>query len=238
MAIPNLVSEVEAARQKYPEAWRNAHTGNANTEDFIRLCVRDIRAKHGNRWGLNGKRGNPNDISDDIITYSGEGTAVDVTNGNAPMEIIDVIGGAGGPNPQPVWNPGPGGPGDRGAFVGTFSVPDAGGGTPGGGGTPPGPICPDPNAHKPKPPVSLDRGEFFNEMRELDRYYSAPEGLQRPQGLSIDGRPDFEGLGAWLFDVYLNSRLQGKSPADARAAYVKAIRQSGEWQQKHPGETP
>jgi hypothetical protein len=134
--IPNLVNEVEAARQKYPEAWRNAHTGNAQTEDFIRLCVRDIRAKHGHRWGLNGKRGNPNDISDDIIANQGEGTAVDVTNGNSPMEIIDVIGGAGGPNPQPVWNPGPGGLGDRGAFVGTFSVPDVGGGTPAPG---PGP---------------------------------------------------------------------------------------------------
>ena len=129
MAIPNLLHEVEAARQKYPDAWRNAHTGNAQTEDFIRLCARDIQAKHGPRWGLNGKRGKPQDISDDVLAYSGEGSAVDVVNGG-PMEIIDVIAGAGGPNPQPVWNVGPGGPGDKGTFVGTFSVP-------GGGTTPP-----------------------------------------------------------------------------------------------------
>jgi hypothetical protein len=140
MAIPNLQHEVEAARQKYPEAWRNAHTGNAQTEDFVRLLARDVRAKHGPRWGLNGKRGNPNDLSDDIL-------AIDVVNGGA-MEIIDIIAGAGGPSPSPVWNVGPGGPGDRGTFVGTFTVPD-GGSVPG-----PSPVkpCPDPSAHVPKPP--------------------------------------------------------------------------------------
>lgn len=147
MAIPNLLPDVEAARQKYPQAWANAHTGNAQTEDFIRLLARDVRAKHGPKWGLNGKRGDPNDISDDILAYSGEGSAVDVVNGG-PMEIIDVIGGAGGPNPQPSWNVGPGGPGDKGTFVGTFTVP--GGGT--GPTPPPGPVCPDPSAHLPKPP--------------------------------------------------------------------------------------
>ena len=156
MAIPNLLHEVEAARQKYPLAWADAHTGNARTEDFIRLLARDVRLKHGPRWGLNGKRGNPQDISDDVLAYQGEGSAVDVTNGNSAMEIIDVIGGAGGPNPQPVWNVGPGGPGDRGAFVGTFTVPGASDGTP-----PPPPVkpCPDPKAHEPKPPTPYPADE-------------------------------------------------------------------------------
>jgi hypothetical protein len=129
MAIPNLLHEVEAARQKYPEAWKNAHTGNAQTEDFNRLLARDVRAKYGDNWGMNGKRGNPNDLSDDVLAYSGEGTAIDVVNGG-PMEIIDVIGGAGGPNPVPTWNVGPGGPGDKGTVVKVFTVPGDPGTTP------------------------------------------------------------------------------------------------------------
>lgn len=122
MSIPNLQHEVEAARQKYPQAWRDAHTGNPQTEDFIRLCVRDIREKHGDRWGLNGKRGNPNDISDDVVAYAGEGTAVDSATGG-PMEIIDVIASAGTPGATPVWNVGPGGAGDVGTVVKQFTVP-------------------------------------------------------------------------------------------------------------------
>lgn len=89
----------------------------------------------------------------------------------------------------------------------------------------------------PQMPV-LDRGEFFREMHALDRYYAASEGLQRPEGLSLGGRPDFEGLAAWIFDVFLNRRLRGESVEAARAAYVHDIRQSVEWQQKHPGEQP
>lgn len=148
MAIPNLLPDVEAARQKYPTAWANAHTGNTQTEDFIRLLARDVRATHGSRWGLNGKRGKPQDISDDVLAYAGEGSAVDVVNGG-PMEIIDVIAGAGGPSPQPVWNVGPGGPGDKGTVVTSFTVP----GDPTPGPVPP-PVkpCPDPSAHLPKPP--------------------------------------------------------------------------------------
>lgn len=123
MAIPNLVHEVEAARQKYPEAWANAHTGNAHTEDFNRLLARDVRLKHGTRWGMNGKRGNPDDLSDDVLAYAGEGTAIDSRTGG-PMEIIDVIAKAGAPDAHPTWIVGPGGPGDIGTFVGDFTVPD------------------------------------------------------------------------------------------------------------------
>lgn len=83
-----------------------------------------------------------------------------------------------------------------------------------------------------------DRGEMMAEALELDRYYRSPEGLQRSQGLSIDGAPDWEGVGAWLFDVYLRARLAGKSREDARALYIKDIRRSAEWRQKHPGEQP
>jgi hypothetical protein len=115
MSIPNYREQVAAAASRYPDAWRHAHTGDASTEEFIRLLARDLHAIDP-RCGLNGKRGNPNDISDDVIAIRGEGSAVDVVNGG-PMEIIDVIVGAGGPNPQPGWAVAPGGAGDRGAWV-------------------------------------------------------------------------------------------------------------------------
>lgn len=121
MAIPNYQAEVAAAAERYPTEWRAAHRDGPNTEAFIRLLARDLHAIDP-RCGLNGKRGNPNDISDDVIAIRGEGSAVDVVNGG-PMEIIDVIVGAGGPNPQPAWNVAPGGAGDRGTWVKPEGVP-------------------------------------------------------------------------------------------------------------------
>jgi hypothetical protein len=42
--------------------------------------------------------------------------------------------------------------------------------------------------------VRFDGGEFHQAMLKLHAYYAAPEGLQRPNGLSIDGAPDFPGI--------------------------------------------
>jgi len=101
------------------------------------------------------------------------------------------------------------------------------------GGEIPTPMPPTPG------PCNLPgRAEMMQEGDWLHHYYKAPEGLQRPDGLWINGGPDWEGIGAWLFDVYLSARTKGTSPADARALYVDQIRHSGEWQAKHPGEQP
>lgn len=90
----------------------------------------------------------------------------------------------------------------------------------------------------PPPPVRFDRGEMFDALTFLNTYYKAPEGLQRPQGLSINGAADLEGVAAWMFDVYVNARLDRKSHQAGKDAMVAEIRKSGEWQSKHPGETP
>lgn len=91
---------------------------------------------------------------------------------------------------------------------------------------------------QPQPIVLPGREEMMNAGKWLDRYYRAPEGLQRPNGLSINGGPDWEGVGAWLFDVYLAARVAGKNATEATQAVIKAIRQTDEWKSKHPGETP
>jgi len=82
------------------------------------------------------------------------------------------------------------------------------------------------------------RDEALNELEFLDSYYRSREGLDRQQGLSLAGAPDFEGVAAWYLDVYQNARLAGASREEARAAYIRDIRNSNEWKAKHPGETP
>ena len=68
----------------------------------------------------------------------------------------------------------------------------------------------------------------------LHSFYQSDDGLKRPEGLWIDKHPDFEGIGAWLFDVYLAERLTGADDAAARKKVIDWIQQSDEWRQKHP----
>ena len=81
--------------------------------------------------------------------------------------------------------------------------------------------------------VSLNRDEFLDVLNRLDRFYSAPEGLQRPNGLSIAGGPDFLGIATWIFDIYLAERLNGISANGAWTITENAIRATNEWRSKH-----
>jgi hypothetical protein len=81
--------------------------------------------------------------------------------------------------------------------------------------------------------VRLDRSEYLDVLSRLDRFYAAPEGLQRAQGLSIAGGPDFAGIATWIFDIYLNERLRGISPNAAWTLTENAIRATDEWRSKH-----
>lgn len=84
-----------------------------------------------------------------------------------------------------------------------------------------------------RPNVSLNRDEFLDVLNRLDRFYAAPEGLQRPNGLSIAGGPDFLGIATWIFDIYLTERLNGISPNGAWTITENAIRNTDEWRSKH-----
>jgi len=217
--IPNRLFEVEQCKAENPVAWRNAHTGNEHTEDFIRILAARLYAID-TRYGLNGKRGDPNDISDDIINYIGEGPGTDPITGK-PVSLFDVITSAGAQPPYTPANPAPG------AAWNLIDLPGPGAWVkPGTAVSPPAAVLPP------------GREEALDEMNWLDGYYASPEGLQRPNGLSLAGKPDFEGIAAWYLDVYQRERMAGKSRTDARAAYVTQIRHSAEWQAKHPGVTP
>ena len=84
-----------------------------------------------------------------------------------------------------------------------------------------------------RPAVNFSRDEFLDVLNRLDRFYSAPEGLQRPNGLSISGGPDFLGIATWIFDIYLAERLNGISPNGAWTITENAIENTNEWRGKH-----
>jgi hypothetical protein len=90
VSIPNLYSVIDQTRKDYPRAWEHCHhAGDPEAHDFIILAGRrcyDI----DHSFGLNGKRGT-NDLSWDALNYA------------APTNVIDVVAGAGGSNPQPAW---------------------------------------------------------------------------------------------------------------------------------------
>jgi len=67
----------------------------------------------------------------------------------------------------------------------------------------------------------------------LNDFYKSADGLRRPEGLWINGHPDFQGLGVWVFDLYLRRRLKGDTEEQARKAIEAAIRESDEWRVKH-----
>jgi hypothetical protein len=80
-----------------------------------------------------------------------------------------------------------------------------------------------------------EAGDVQRALAWLNDFYKAPDGLQRSDGLWIGGHPDFEGIGAWIFGVYVPHRLRGDSDETSRQAIVEAIRRSDEWQSKHRG---
>ena len=61
--------------------------------------VERLRAIDG-RWAYNCKRGNCDDLSQDVVAYyRGRGNP----NNSTDVAIIDIIGGHCGGNPQPAW---------------------------------------------------------------------------------------------------------------------------------------
>lgn len=96
----------------------------------------------------------------------------------------------------------------------------------------------------PAPPVAPwtlpGREEMMVAGKRLHEFYKSNDGLQRPSGLWRDdtGQPDWEGIAAWLFDLYLSNRVGGKTADESFAIVIKEIRHSEEWLAKHPGEKP
>jgi hypothetical protein len=93
-------SVVQAVAAKYPNLLANSCQEHGGSWAFMDLVVDTLRT-YDTRWGYNGKRGNSNDPSMDVIDYH-HGPGPD--QGSTAVYIIDIIGGHCGSNPTPVWN--------------------------------------------------------------------------------------------------------------------------------------
>jgi hypothetical protein len=93
-------SVVNAVARAYPGALANSCQEHGGSWQFMDLVVDALRT-YDTRWGYNGKRGNPNDPSQDVVTYN-YGSGAD--QGSTQVYIIDVVGGHCGSNPSPAWN--------------------------------------------------------------------------------------------------------------------------------------
>jgi hypothetical protein len=78
------------------------------------------------------------------------------------------------------------------------------------------------------------RQEMVEAGRWLHAFYKSDEGLKRPNGLWLGDEPDFEGIGAWILDVYLSERIAGATVEAARQRVVDSIQQTEEWRHNHP----
>ncbi len=102
MGVPNRFQTVTEVANKYPREFKEAHGDGPNKHLWIKLLAYELWQSDPN-FGLNGKRGNPNDLSMDAINWKGGGVGYDPTRNEAAITVIDVIAGAGGVNPTPSW---------------------------------------------------------------------------------------------------------------------------------------
>ena len=93
-------SVVQDVAAQFPNALRNSCQDEGGSWEFMDRVVDALRS-HDTRWGYNGKRGNANDPSKDVVDYN---YSSDPDEGTTNVYIIDTIGGHCGSNPSPVWN--------------------------------------------------------------------------------------------------------------------------------------
>jgi hypothetical protein len=92
-------SVVQSVAKTHPQMLANSCQEHGGSWQFMDTVV-DLLRTYDTRWGYNGKRGNTNDPSLDVVTYH-YGPGPD--QGSTDVYIIDVIGGHCGPTPSPTW---------------------------------------------------------------------------------------------------------------------------------------
>lgn len=98
LPLPQRADVVAAAFAERPDLVRRSCQEHGGTWEFMDYLVDKLRLED-NRWGYNGKRGNPNDPSQDVVAYHwGAGPS----EGSTQVYIIDIMFSHCG-NPSPAW---------------------------------------------------------------------------------------------------------------------------------------
>lgn len=98
--LPNRASVVDEIARAYPGDLRNSCRDTGGNNIWLFRLVERLR-REDTRWGLNWKRANVGDMSQDIITYN---FGPETDEGTLFVHAVDVINGHCGSNPQPTWN--------------------------------------------------------------------------------------------------------------------------------------
>ena len=99
LPLPNRIGVVDAAFRARPDLVRRACQEHGGTWEFMDYLVDELR-KEDNRWGYNGKRGNVNDPSMDVVDYHwGAGPSDNSTQ----VYIIDIMFQHCGNSPSAAW---------------------------------------------------------------------------------------------------------------------------------------
>lgn len=94
---PDRRDVVQAVSDADPARFACAHVESRPCKlDWIQAVAAALH-RIDQRWGLNGKRGNPADISMDVVTFR-------VGPTDRHVEAFDVCGGCGGGAPSVTWN--------------------------------------------------------------------------------------------------------------------------------------
>jgi hypothetical protein len=99
LPLPHMSAVVDAVARAYPGDLRNSCLSSGGNRVWLYRLVQALR-RYDTRWGLNWKRGNVGDLSDDVVDYN-FGSGAD--DGTTDVYIVDVIGGHCGSNPSPAW---------------------------------------------------------------------------------------------------------------------------------------
>ncbi len=100
LPLPDMSRVVQAVAAANPAALRNSCQDSGGSWQFMDMVVDTLRT-YDTRWGYNGKRGNANDPSKDVVDYNW-GSQSD--QGTTEVYIIDIINGHCGATPSAGWN--------------------------------------------------------------------------------------------------------------------------------------
>jgi len=101
---PTVLAIAEEVKRKYPGDWANAHNQQASGAVYIRRVAWSVHFAYPHlNVGLNGKRGNVHDLSQDVLCFPNASGAPDAAGRWPGLEIRDIIASAGTPDARLVW---------------------------------------------------------------------------------------------------------------------------------------
>lgn len=201
--IPNMLSEVDACKREHPQAWKDAHTGNSQTEAFVKILAARLHAISP-AFGLNGKRGNPLDLSDDALNFlCASEDSTGRTPEGLPCVVIDVIASAGLPSASTAWQVFNRAPEANGAWVKPGAV------------VPPVP--------QPQPPTMPSY-----EALGGDAFFRSQIGVPLQADYTLAGQTLNDGSAVWFSrPIYRILEAYAKGQTPDTAAIIKSVR--AEW---------